>query len=164
MNQSRITVESAVAGGTQTIGMGALASNSHENRGIRWDLESMVSLACTRTGKNYPDANYEGHSWNAAAPIGWVLCCGSKSQPSIERAVQRLRPQRMAVFAVLASLVPILRESSIGSGRSVYDEADCCSDRRRHDLLTIHVLISRTDVLGAHEGAGAPAWNLGFYH
>jgi Cu(I)/Ag(I) efflux system membrane protein CusA/SilA len=33
----------------------------------------------------------------------------------IEGAVQRLRPKLMTVFAVLASLVPILWESGIGS-------------------------------------------------
>ncbi len=36
-------------------------------------------------------------------------------QAAIEGAVQRLRPKLMTVFAVLASLVPILWESGIGS-------------------------------------------------
>ena len=35
-------------------------------------------------------------------------------EAAIEGAVQRLRPQLMTVFAVLASLVPILWESGIG--------------------------------------------------
>jgi len=34
---------------------------------------------------------------------------------TIEGAVHRLRPKLMTVFAVLASLVPILRESGVGS-------------------------------------------------
>jgi Cu(I)/Ag(I) efflux system membrane protein CusA/SilA len=34
---------------------------------------------------------------------------------AVEGAVQRLHPKLMTVFAVLASLVPILRESGIGS-------------------------------------------------
>jgi Cu(I)/Ag(I) efflux system membrane protein CusA/SilA len=34
---------------------------------------------------------------------------------AIEGAVQRLRPKLMTVFAVLASLIPILRETGIGS-------------------------------------------------
>jgi copper/silver efflux system protein len=36
-------------------------------------------------------------------------------EAAIEGAVQRLRPKLMTVFAVLASLVPILWESGIGS-------------------------------------------------
>lgn len=36
-------------------------------------------------------------------------------EAAVEGAVQRLRPKRMTVFAVLASLVPILWESGIGS-------------------------------------------------
>jgi hypothetical protein len=47
---------------------------------------------------------------------------------AIEGAVHRLRPKLMTVCAVLASLVPILWESGIGS-----DEADCRAYRRRHD-------------------------------
>lgn len=50
-------------------------------------------------------------------------------EAAIEGAVQRLRPKLMAVCAVLASLIPILWESGIGSD---VIEADCRSHRGRH--------------------------------
>jgi copper/silver efflux system protein len=49
------------------------------------------------------------------------LACGHQitnkeiEETAVEGAVRRLRPQLTTVFAVLASLVPILWESGIGS-------------------------------------------------
>ena|ERR1700676_3919993 len=60
-----------------------------------------------------------------------------KPQP-LKEPVQRLRPKLMTVCAVLASLVPILWESGIGSE---VIEAHRCSHRWGHDYSTIHVLI-----------------------
>ena len=46
---------------------------------------------------------------------GSVLQRGDIEQAAIEGAVQRLRPKLMTVAAVLASLVPILSETGVGS-------------------------------------------------
>jgi copper/silver efflux system protein len=46
---------------------------------------------------------------------GRPLTDGDVEAAALEGAVQRLRPKLMTVFAVLASLIPILWESGIGS-------------------------------------------------
>jgi Cu(I)/Ag(I) efflux system membrane protein CusA/SilA len=46
---------------------------------------------------------------------GKLLTNADVEEAAIDGAVQRLRPKLMTVFAVLASLVPILWESGIGS-------------------------------------------------
>lgn len=48
-------------------------------------------------------------------PTGKTLTNEDVEQAAIEGAVQRLRPKLMIVTAVLASLIPILWESGIGS-------------------------------------------------
>ena len=66
------------------------------------------------------------------------LTQATSKQATIEGAVQRLRPKLMTVTAVLASLVPILWESGIGSDVMKPIAAPDC---RRHD----HFHHSRAD-------------------
>jgi Cu(I)/Ag(I) efflux system membrane protein CusA/SilA len=46
---------------------------------------------------------------------GTAMTLGELHDAAIEGAVHRLRPKLMTVAAVLASLIPILRESGVGS-------------------------------------------------
>jgi hypothetical protein len=82
---------------------------------------------------------------------GKTLTNAGVEEAAIEGAVHRLRPKLMTVCAVLASLVPILWESGIGS--------DCGTDRRRHDYLDHSCPHSGTRVLCLDEGAIIEARN-----
>ena len=73
----------------------------------------------------------------------------------IEGAVQRLRPKLMTVCAVLASLIP----DPLGNrNRLRRHEADCSSDRRRHDYIDRSRADPRSGVLCPDEGTISPAW------
>ena len=73
---------------------------------------------------------------------------------AIEGAVQRLRPKLMTVCAVLASLVPILWESGIGSDVMKPIAAPIVGGMI---TSTIHVLDPRARLLRHDEGAGIEA-------
>jgi Cu(I)/Ag(I) efflux system membrane protein CusA/SilA len=75
---------------------------------------------------------------------------------AIEGAVQRLRPKLMTVCAVLASLVPILWESGIGSDVMKPIAAPIVGGMI---TSTIHVLIPGASFLRHDERTGAEAWN-----
>jgi Cu(I)/Ag(I) efflux system membrane protein CusA/SilA len=66
----------------------------------------------------------------------------------IEGAVQRLRPKLMTVCVVLASLIPILRETGVSS-----DVMKPIAARRRHDHLHHSRADSGARLLCAYEGA-----------
>jgi len=74
---------------------------------------------------------------------------------AIEGAVQRLRPKLMTVAAVLASLIPILFESGIGSDVMKPIAAPHCG---RNDYLNYSRSNSDAGFLRAHERTGAAAW------
>jgi Cu(I)/Ag(I) efflux system membrane protein CusA/SilA len=74
---------------------------------------------------------------------------------AIEGAVQRLRPKLMTVCAVLASLIPILWETGIGSDVMKPIAAPIVGGMI---TSTIHVFNSRARILCADEGTSAQAW------
>ena len=58
---------------------------------------------------------YFHHALDNKLAAGQTLEPGDIKEAAIEGAVQRLRPKLMTVAAVLASLIPILWESGVGS-------------------------------------------------
>ena len=75
----------------------------------------------------------------------------------IEGAVQRLRPKLMTVCVVLASLIPILWETGVGSDVMKPIAAPIVGGMI---TSTIHVLILVPVFFALDEGAGAASWNI----
>jgi len=73
-------------------------------------------------------------------------------QAAIEGAVHRLRPKLMTVTAVLASLVPILWETGIGSDVM---KPICGTRRRRHDYFDHSRFDLGPSIFCHDEGTGA---------